>query len=168
MTESQSLKYTLSAIEIMKTSMATISTGLAEPYGHFGILLANKIDQTGLRVIFEEEAASFAKEHNLTYYETCPSEETKMVNNLFSNILIKAFLQIPDSMNRLSRDLGIAKGTTPIGLQLGLALDPWNKYKYKERLKKEKKIVEATKSVDWISNLKEFDQLDENIIITSD
>ena len=99
-----------------------------------------------------------------------------MVNNLFSNILIKAFLQIPDSMNRLSRDLGIAKGTTPIGLQLGLALDPWNKYKYKERLKKEKTIVEATKSVDWISNksvdwisnLKEFDQLDENIIITSD
>lgn len=137
----------------MKRSMNNSPT----PFGHFGILLANKIDQPGLRVIFEEDGIAFAKQHNLEYMETCPSEDDKKVRAMFSKIVAKAIIQIPDSMNRTSRELGVGRGTTPIGLQLGLALDPWSKFKYKERLRREKTISEATKTCDWLTTLKKME-----------
>ena len=118
-------------------------------FGHFGILLANRVDQPGLRVILEDEGKKFAAEHNLEYVEYVPTDESNPNDGTFGQFVGKIADLIPDDMSRKHRENGTNKGNAPIGLQLGLALDPWEKFKYRERLNRDCIYPGQTLVADW-------------------
>ncbi|KAJ3329957.1 hypothetical protein HDU91_003714 [Kappamyces sp. JEL0680] len=120
------------------------------PYGFTAALVANRIDQPGRRVILQEDAVKFARQHRLDYYECSPSDDADSIHEMFYKIVSQVVAQIPEGMGRRQRISGAVSGVCPIGLQLGLALDPVAKYKYKQRLKTEL-LLPTTSEVDWLS-----------------
>jgi hypothetical protein len=120
-------------------------------YGHIGVLIANKIDQTGRRVIFSEAAQEFAKKHQLDYYECSPSDEPEVIHEIFHQIISKIIEKVPESSSKRSRLNGTVKQVCPIGLQWGLALPPASKFKYKQRLKAES-FIPTSAEVDWLTD----------------
>jgi GTPase SAR1 family protein len=113
------------------------------------VLVGNKIDMPGRRMILQEDAENFAYSHGMEYFETSQTDDLEVINEIFQSIIS----QICKKISFIERaKLKSERYESPIGLQLNLALEPTWKFKYKQKLKNVLPSEVATSTVDWFGS----------------
>ncbi|KAI8923369.1 P-loop containing nucleoside triphosphate hydrolase protein [Entophlyctis helioformis] len=151
--------------------------GSMSPFGCAKLLIGNKTDTPGKRVILTAEAEAFAHRYGMKYFETSETDDYESSHEIFQSLVETVFRSAPRDLSPKStthtaggKPAGSGTGNAgassanpdavkmqsymaPIGLHLGMAMDPTTKARYRLKVRETQPARNSgTLVVDWLKS----------------